>query len=338
MAAGCQRPSWVDPAAGGGAAARSSPSSRDWMPLDPAPRADRAPQRPGAPDPESRPPQGDLHPPSEVERHRFPWLTGDEPVRALSGAIDVPPGFERIALSENSFGHWLRDLPLRPPGATVRAYDGRDLLSANDPRVAAVAELDVSPVDLQQCADSVIRLHAEWRWARGDRDEIGYHFLSGDYATFGRYAAGERPQVDGARVRWAAVAPANPSRASFRSYLDMVFNYASTISLALRQDAIERAEAMPGDFVVLPGGPGHAILILDVARDARGRRVALLGQGFMPAQDFHVLSSGETLAQGDGKPNDSVIAPWFSLEAEAIDTPFWPQPFPWSSLRRFAER
>jgi hypothetical protein len=71
---------------------------------------------------------------------------------------------------------------------------------------------------------------------------------------------------------------------------------------------------------VLPGGPGHAILILDVAEAPDGRRVALLGQGFMPAQDFHVLRAGASA--------------WFSLDGEDVDTPFWPAPFPWSSLRR----
>jgi hypothetical protein len=64
------------------------------------------------------------------------------------------------------------------------------------------------------------------------------------------------------------------------------------------------------------------VLVLDVAANPEGRRVALLGQGFMPAQDFHVLSPG-----GDD-------APWFPLDGDTVATPFW-KPFPWSSLRRF---
>jgi hypothetical protein len=63
------------------------------------------------------------------------------------------------------------------------------------------------------------------------------------------------------------------------------------------------------------------VLVLDVAVNAAGERVALLGQGFLPAQDFHVLSPGEG-------------GPWFSLEGSEVATPFW-KPFPWSSLRRF---
>lgn len=258
------------------------------------------------------------------QRARYAWLGDDVAVRPLSATIATPNGFHRAALPAGSFGAWLRELPLRSADSAVHAYDGRQLHPPGDPRVAAVAELDVSPADLQQCADSVIRLHAEWQWSSGERGAIGYHFLSGDYATFQKYAAGQRPQVDGPRVTWATVAPPNDGRKAFRAYLDMVFNYASTISLAQRQATIDKAQAAPGDFVVLPGGPGHAILILDVAEDGAGHRVALLGQGFMPAQDFHVLASGEG------------ASPWFSLDGDAIDTPFWPVPFPWSSLRRFA--
>jgi hypothetical protein len=264
--------------------------------------------------------------PSAEERARYTFLPSDAQVRSLSEAVAPPAGFERVALEASTFGAYLRGLPLRDASAAVRAYDGSLLHEAGDARVFAVAELDVSPLDVQQCADSVIRLHAEWRWSRGEKQRIGYHFLSGDFATYARYAAGERPQVDGNRVEWATSAAPSDDRKTFRRYLDMVFNYASTISLAQRTAKIEKSDIVPGDFFVLPGGPGHAILILDVATALDGRRVALLGQGFMPAQDFHVLRSGE---RG--------VSPWFSLDGESVDTPFWPVPFPWTSLRRFRD-
>lgn len=267
-----------------------------------------------------------MRPPTAEERARYGFIPTDAQIRSLSEAVAPPPGYRRVALDEPSFGAYLRGLPLRDASAPVRAYDGALLREAGDARVLAVAELDVSPLDVQQCADSVIRLHAEWHWSRGEKNRIGYHFLSGDFATYARYAAGERPQVNGNRVKWAASAAPSDDRKTFRRYLDMVFNYASTISLAQRTAKIEKAEIAPGDFFVLPGGPGHAILILDVATTEDGRRVALLGQGFMPAQDFHVLRSGER-----------DVSPWFSLEGEAVDTPFWPEPFPWTSLRRFRD-
>jgi hypothetical protein len=63
------------------------------------------------------------------------------------------------------------------------------------------------------------------------------------------------------------------------------------------------------------------VLFLDVARAAGGRRVALLGQSYMPAQNFHVLRPGS----GDA---------WFEIDvSKPLSTPFW-RPFAWSLLRR----
>lgn len=263
--------------------------------------------------------------PTDEERTRYAWLEPDARVRSLEQSFPAPPGFERVPLAPSSFGAFLRGLPLRGPDAEVRAHDGRLLRPAGHPGVAAVVELDVSKSDLQQCADTVLRMHAEWRWARGEAERASYQFTSGDLASFAGWARGERPIVEGAKVRWAQkAAPAN-DRASFRRWLELVFTYAGTVSIAREGARIERAELAPGDYFVLPGGPGHAVLVLDLATDASGARRALLGQGFMPAQDMHVL-------------RDASGSAWFSLEGEAVDTPFWPEPFPWSSLRRLPVR
>ncbi|PIE05579.1 MAG: hypothetical protein CSA75_04020 [Sorangium cellulosum] len=79
----------------------------------------------------------------------------------------------------------------------------------------------------------------------------------------------------------------------------------------------------PGDFFIVPGNPGHTVLVLDLAEDHKDRRVVLIGQSYIPAQSFHVLRSGP-------------FGAWFPMEPEegGMKTPFWPNPFPWSSLRR----
>ena len=124
-------------------------------------------------------------------------------------------------------------------------------------------------------------------------------------------------------MTWAPAARPDGSRKAFAAYLDIVFGYAGTGSLATRSAKRARADVQPGDFFVLPGSPGHTVLVLDVVDDASGHKLALLGQGFMPAQDFHVLSQR--------------TGPWFSLDVDAVDTPFWPAPFPWSALRRLPD-
>jgi hypothetical protein len=105
-----------------------------------------------------------------------------------------------------------------------------------------------------------------------------------------------------------------PSHAALRRYLDMIFTYAGTLSLSRELQPVPLAEVQPGDVLIKGGSPGHAVLVLDVAQDARqGTRYALLAQSYMPAQDIHVLRNGP----GRGA--------WFRLDAAApvVETPEW---------------
>ncbi len=233
---------------------------------------------------------------------RLLWLTyafvpAGTATRPLDEAFPAPAGMTRVEEDDGSFGAWLRRLPLRPAGAPVRSFKGVQILSGDDPRLAAVAELDVGTRDLQQCADTIIRLHAEWMWDAGRAGELDY------------------PLVEGKRVPFRG-----KTRDAFRRYLVYIFAYASTLSLDKHAHKVARADVRPGDFFVKGGSPGHAVLILDVAVGKDGRRAALLGQGYMPAQDFHVLRA----------PDGSA---WFPLDGDDIATPFW-QPFTWKNLRR----
>ncbi|MCY1030102.1 DUF4846 domain-containing protein [Corallococcus sp. BB11-1] len=260
------------------------------------------------------------HAVTEEERTRYSWLSATAKVRALEETFAPPEGYTRVPLDAGSFGAWLRGLPLRPEGSPVRDFAGGTVLAARDARLAAVGELDVGSVNLQQCADSILRLHAEWRWASGQKERIAYRFTSGHVASWPRYAAGDRARVSGSKVTWVPGAgAADASRKAFRAYLDLLFTYAGTLSIQAEGARPTREQLRPGDFFVLGGSPGHTVLVLDVATNAKGERVALIGQGFTPAQDFHVL------AGRDG--------PWFSLEGDAVATPFW-APFPMTSLRR----
>jgi hypothetical protein len=235
-----------------------------------------------------------------------------------------------VPLEPASFGAWLRALPLAADGTDVRSFRGALVREAGHPNVAAVAALDVGKEDVQQCADSIVRLHAEWRWWRGDRAAT-YRAASGVAMPFGRWARGERPRPDGRSLRWAPAAAApRDDYDAYRAFLTEVFRYANTGSLAVQASPVPRGELRPGDFFVSPGAPGHAVLVVDVAADRAGRRAALLGQGFMPAQTFHLLRPDPSAAAAPASA-------WFALDPEApgVVTPFWPA-FPWSSLRRLA--
>lgn len=241
------------------------------------------------------------------------------PAAALVEAFPPPAGFVRAAAADGSFEAWLRARTVAP--GPVLAWDGAVVHPADDPRVAAIVTLDLIGDDLQQCADTAIRLHAEWLWDSGRADEAGYAFTSGHLSRWSAWRAGYRPQISGNKVGFLKTAAPAADRASWRGWLTSVFTYAGTRSLDATLDRVAQADARAGDLFVQGGGPGHAVILLDVAEDGAGHRVALIGQGFMPAQSLQVLRDTD----GDA---------WFSLDGAEVQTPFWAA-FGWDDLRRF---
>ncbi|MDI1444045.1 DUF4846 domain-containing protein [Polyangium sp. 6x1] len=262
---------------------------------------------------------------------KYPWLEGGAagmpaPVDTLEKRFAPPPGFTRVSLAPDGFGAFLRTLPLAAKGTPVKSYRGDEIRADGHPNVAAVVAIDVGKADLQQCADAIVRLHAEWRWSRGHRDHA-YRTASGTKLEFQRYASGQRIRASGNRIELVPSAKrAAPTHALFRTWLDDVFGWTNTGALARDGERVALGELRPGDFFVLTGVPfGHTVLVLDMAKDAAGRRAVLLGQSFVPAQNVHVL-----------RPEPASV--WFVLDeaAGAITTPFW-DPFPFDSLRRLPE-
>ena len=237
-------------------------------------------------------------------RPTYPWKAEADPAQGLDRRIPPPEGFERAPVEPGSFADWLRHLPLKPPGSPVLLHDGRK--KPDQQAHAAVADIDTGSRDLQQCADAVIRLRAEYLWSVGKKGAIEFGFTSGDRAAFEKWAEGWRPVVTGARVRWERSARPDGSYRSFRRYLDTVFAYAGTISLARDLRPVKDPKDLAiGDVFVRPGSPGHAAIIADLAvRPATGERVFLVVQGFSPAQDIHVLVNPADPARGAWYPAD----------------------------------
>lgn len=45
--------------------------------------------------------------------------------KTLKDRFSPPEGFSRKAVSENSFTHYLRNIPFKPAGSKVKYYDGK---------------------------------------------------------------------------------------------------------------------------------------------------------------------------------------------------------------------
>ena len=78
-----------------------------------------------------------------------------------------------------------------------------------------------------------------------------------------------------------------------------------------------------GDIFIQGGFPGHAVIVIDLARDSTCQKLFLLAQGFTPAQDIHILKND----------NDADLNPWYSIPEGRLITPDWT--FDKSDLMRF---
>lgn len=252
----------------------------------------------------------------------YPWrATAAAPGQTLEGRFPAPPGFERVAAPAGSFAAWLRALPLHEDGAHVHLHTGA--AKARQDVHAAVIAIDTGQRDLQQCADAVMRLRAEWQFATGRVNDIAFTMTEGGRVPFSRWAKGERPSPSG--KQWRRSAAPDASYASLRRYLDFVFSYAGTASLEKQLASVAaKDDVAAGDVFIKGGFPGHAVLVADVAQNpvTKAKRF-LLVQSFMPAQEMHVLRN----------PQNPDGSPWYSPPNGELVTPEWT--FPAGSLRRW---
>jgi hypothetical protein len=241
-----------------------------------------------------------------------PWLD-DEPTETIADRFAAPDGFVRLEADPGSFAEWLRHLPLAPAGTPVLLHDGRE--KPDQSGAAAVIDIDIGGADLQQCADAIIRLRAEYLFSRGAFADIAFDFTSGDRYQFQSYAEGLTPAVAGSKVSWRQGRRNGGSHESLRRWLDIVFTYAGTMSLSRELVPVGQLSAAGiGDALILPGSPGHAVLIVDMATDAAtGRKAVLLAQGYMPAQSMHVLANID----------DPDRSPWFLLGDDRLIAAPW---------------
>lgn len=91
---------------------------------------------------------------------------------------------------------------------------------------------------------------------------------------------------------WVKSAKRDYSYATFRKYLDLVFQYAGTASLSKELMPVGicwAKDIQAGDIIIKGGFPGHAETVVDVAENAAGKRIVLLAQSFMPAQEIEIF-------------------------------------------------
>lgn len=203
------------------------------------------------------------------------------------GNIPLPDGFFRLKRNKNSFAYWLENIPLKED-KTVFLFDGN--IKQNQSAQFAVLNISVGKKNLQQCADAVMRLRSEYLFTQNNFNEISFK--------------------DNAKTIYQFSPPY--SREHFNQYLERVFGMCGSASLSKQLKNIAIKDIESGDVFIRGGFPGHAVIVMDVAVNKEGKKIYLLAQSYMPAQDIHVLIN----------PADAELSPWYMVnDDKEIITP-----------------
>lgn len=240
-------------------------------------------------------------------------------------SIPPPAGYKRIPEAPVSFGNWLRKLPLKEAHSPVLDYRSRIFKAGTDSTVAAVINFDISGERMQQCMDILIRLRAEYLWRIRAFEQISFPLPGGYFLDWISWSRGNRPKFKGIQMMLQQTASPDTSRKNFIRYLHTVFAESHTQQFYHAYAQLAPEQVSGGDFIVKKGTKGHAVMIVDLARDSTGAMVALIGQGDTPACEFYLL-------------NHSKKNPWIPLDNSSPTLPLpISKKMSWDGLRHWAK-
>jgi hypothetical protein len=223
-----------------------------------------------------------------------------------------PSDFQRIAIKKNTFADYLRHLPLKAHGTLLRNYLG-DVLDKEDVYIGIV-DMDLDRKNLQQCADAVMRLKGEYLFHHNQKHKIAFQLVA-----------------TAKNLSFKNASPNDQSYLAFRKYMRHIFNFANTTSLRNQLIQVPIETMQIGDVFIQKAQNGkrhgHAVIVVDMVENKNGKKLYLLAQSYMPAQDTQILINR----------SDPKISPWYELDIKQsiIYTPEWT--FSSSDLRRFED-
>jgi hypothetical protein len=177
-------------------------------------------------------------------------VAGINPYKTIK-EIPLPPGFARVSAGDTSFAGWLLSLPLKKD-KTVYLFNG--MPKHNQTAQFAVLDITVGNTDLQQCADAVMRLRAEYLFAVKNFQEI--HFWDND----GKLYQFNKPY----------------NSEGLQTFFKKVFGMCGSASLSKQLHHISLEAIEPGDVLIRGGFPGHAVMVMDVAKNKDGKKSTCL--------------------------------------------------------------
>ena len=234
----------------------------------------------------------------------------------------TPEGYVRIY--NDPYSNFLRQQPLKQKNI-VKYHNGQIRFNKANDIFAAVFDYDIGPLDLHQCADAAIYLRAKYNYKFHFLDKLAYTFTNGEITTYMDYLEGAKYKIinGGNDIEKVYVEPREDNFETFRSWIDLVWNYAGTWSVEKYDTySIDIRDIQPGDIFIQGGFPGHAVTVVDVAVNTNNEKVYMLAQSFMPAQEQHILLN----------PKNNTV--WYKLDnSKIIKTPEFT--FESNQLKRF---
>ncbi|MES2373703.1 MAG: DUF4846 domain-containing protein [Bacteroidota bacterium] len=234
-------------------------------------------------------------------------VPGFDPSMRSVKDIPLPAGFERVLVSRGLFADYLRNLPLRKD-KTVYLYNKQP--KPNQSIHYAVIDISTGEKDLQQCADAVMRLRAEYFFDKKSYDSIRFPKGIRDEYLFPQYL----------KKTTQALRPA------FLQFMETVFINCGSYTLEKSLQPVTDLSSMQiGDVFVKGGAPGHAEIVVDMAvNKTTGKKIYMLAESYMPAQDIHLLLNLSVTSYG----------PWHKLTNDKqVVTASWT--FSSNQLRRW---
>jgi hypothetical protein len=241
----------------------------------------------------------------------------------ISDRFNCPKNYKRINYNSNSFGNYLRNIPLKESSALVKYYNGS--YKPNNGIYHAVVDLEIGDKNLHQCADAIMRLRADYFYEKGEYDKIHFNFTNGFRVDYSKWIQGNRIKIQGNKSWWVSSAKPDSSYKTYWKYLETIFTYAGSLSLEKELNEIKLEEMRIGDVFIQGGSPGHAVIVVDMAENkSNGKKLFILAQSYMPAQEIQILTN----------PNNPDLSPWYELDlGNEVWTPEWT--FSKYNLKRF---
>ena len=203
-------------------------------------------------------------------------------------------------------------------------FKNRIWKKSTDSTLAGVVPVNIAGNRLWQCMDILICFHVDYL-EMNSNPVVSYPLPDGTPFSWLEWQKGIRPVFEGLNFKKILKSKSDTSVKNFTKYLNTIFEYSGTQSFWHYYPDIKLNNVEPADFIVKKGKKGHAILVVDVAENSMGQKVALMGQGDTPACQFYLLKQ----TNGD---------PWFKIDIESAhpDLPI-KKKMPWLGLRRFPE-